>query len=85
MYSFNRTIKVLYAMQLALNLSWPATFFKYKLVGWSLASLIVMDFAVAGIIYLARGNLNIVALLMTPYLAWLLFATYLTWYIWSYN
>jgi tryptophan-rich sensory protein len=80
-----RFIKGLYVIQLILNWSWTALFFRYQLTGFSLIDLVVMDIAVAIIIYLAYVRIRAVSLLMIPYLLWILFATHLNFYIWQYN
>ncbi len=78
-------IKILYIIQLILNWCWMPLFFRYHLTGLSLLNIIIMDFAVSLLIYLAHAKLKSVSLLMTPYLLWILFATHLNYYIWQYN
>ena len=80
-----RLIKNLYLMQLILNWSWTPLFFVHHFTGFSLMVLLVMNVAVAMIIYLAYARISIVSLLMIPYLVWILFATHLNFYIWQYN
>lgn len=80
-----RLIKNLYVMQLILNWSWTPLFFCYHLTGYSLVFLLIMDMAVVMIIYLAYARIRSVSLLMSPYLVWILFATYLNFYIWQHN
>lgn len=79
------SIKSLYIIQLILNWSWTPLFFHYHLAVYSLICLLIMDIIVATIIYLGRIRLKSVSLLMIPYLLWILFATYLNFYIWHYN
>ncbi|MCP5369225.1 MAG: tryptophan-rich sensory protein [Rickettsiaceae bacterium] len=84
----SRTLKIiknLYMLQLILNWSWTPLFFYYHLIGFSLISLAVMDIIVVTIIFFSYNNIRSVSLLMIPYLLWLLFATYLNFYIWQYN
>lgn len=78
-------IKSLYAAQLILNWSWTPLFFRYHLIGSSLMCLLVMDALVAMIVYLTYKKIRSVSFLMIPYLTWILFATYLNFYIWQYN
>jgi benzodiazapine receptor len=78
-------IKTLYVAQLILNWSWTPLFFGLHFTGLSLVVLVAMDILVAMIIWLAYRKIRSVSLLMLPYLAWLLFATYLNLYIWLYN
>ena len=78
-------VKTLYAMQLSLNWSWTSLFFHYHLTGVSLIVLVFMDIAVSMIIYVEYARNRLVSLLMIPYLLWIVFATYLNFYIWYYN
>lgn len=78
-------LKMLYIGQLLLNWSWTPLFFSYHLIGWALILLLCMDFLVAGILYKTHKTLKCVFFLMLPYLVWLLFATYLNFYIWLHN
>lgn len=78
-------IKNLFMIQLILNWSWTPLFFRYHLTGLSFMCILVMDVAVAIIIYLSYSKIRLASLLMTPYLIWILFATYLNFYIWQYN
>ena len=78
-------IKTLYVAQLILNWSWTPLFFYYHLTGLSLVVLIAMDILVGILIFLAYRKMKVVSLLMIPYLSWILFASYLNFYIWWYN
>ena len=78
-------IKTLYLAQLILNWSWTPLFFHYHLTGFSLVVLIAMDILVGALICLAYRKMKAVSLLMIPYLFWILFASYLNFYIWQYN
>ena len=78
-------IKTLYVTQLILNWSWTPLFFGLHLTGISLVVLGTMDILVFALICLAYRKMKAVSLLMIPYLFWILFATYLNFYIWRYN
>ena len=78
-------IKTLYVTQLILNWSWTPLFFHYHLTGLSLVVLGAMDILVCALIGLAYQKIRAVSLLMIPYLSWILFASYLNFYIWWYN
>ncbi|RTK92957.1 MAG: tryptophan-rich sensory protein [Rickettsiales bacterium] len=78
-------IKTLYLAQLILNWSWTPLFFHYHLTGISLVVLGLMDILVVTLIWLACQKMRVVSLLLIPYLFWILFATYLNFYIWHYN
>ncbi len=80
-----RLIKSLYALQLILNWSWTPLFFHYHARGFSLVVLGAMDIVVSMIIYSSYSKIRAVSLLMIPYLAWILFASYLNFYIWQHN
>jgi tryptophan-rich sensory protein len=80
-----RIIKTLYVAQLILNWSWTPLFFHYHLTGLSLVVLGLMDILFATIIWLAYKKMRAASLLMIPYLSWILFASYLNFYIWRYN
>jgi translocator protein len=84
-FSKLRAIKTLYVIQLILNWSWTPLFFCYHLTGVSLLVLSCMDILVGIIIWLAYPKIRAVSLLMAPYLFWILFASYLNFYIWQYN
>ncbi|MDP2193150.1 MAG: TspO/MBR family protein [Alphaproteobacteria bacterium] len=78
-------IKTLYLTQLILNWSWTPLFFGFHLTGLSLVVLVLMDILVCALIFLAYQNMKAASLLMIPYQLWILFATYLNFYIWWYN
>lgn len=86
-HSFRKlsVIKTLYVTQLILNWSWTPLFFHYHLTGLSLVVLGTMDILVFALICLAYRKMKVVSLLTIPYLSWILFASYLNFYIWQYN
>jgi benzodiazapine receptor len=78
-------IKTLYIFHLLLNWSWTPLFFHAHLTGLSFLIVVCMDILVGLIIYLTYPKMRIVSLLMSPYLLWILFASYLNFYVWWYN
>ncbi len=80
-----KTIKTLYIIQLIFNWIWSPLFFSYHLTGVSLFVVSLMDILVGTLIWLAYLKIRSVSLLMIPYLLWILFASYLNFYIWWYN
>ena len=78
-------IKGLYIIQLGLNWMWSFLFFRYHWICVSLIDLVLMDIVVGMIIYLGYVRARLVSLLMLPYLLWIVFATYLNFYILYYN
>jgi translocator protein len=79
------SIKTLYVTQLILNWSWTPLFFGFHLTGLSLVVLGTIDILVFALICLAYRRMKAVSLLIVPYMSWILFATYLNFYIWKYN
>lgn len=80
-----RLIKSLYVMQLILNWSWTPLFFSYHLIGLALICLSLIIILVTSLIIKSYQKINIAALLLMPYLLWLLLAAHLNFYIWQYN
>jgi len=70
---------VMFAIQLALNLAWSPVFFGLHQITAALWVIIALDVAVVVTILLFWRVRKLAALLLLPYLAWVLFATVLTW------
>ena len=70
-----------WGVQLALNLAWTPIFFGLERPGWALAEIVVLFAAVAITIALFRRRSGTAAALLLPYVAWIVFATYLTTHI----
>ena len=68
---------LLFAVQLALNFSWSIVFFRFGSLWGGLLIIVLLDVLVLMMINTFRKIDRIAALLMVPYLLWLLFATYL--------
>ncbi|MBW8755962.1 MAG: tryptophan-rich sensory protein [Sphingomonadales bacterium] len=68
-----------FAVQFVLNLAWSPLFFSGHQILASLVLLGVLDLAVIAAIVLFYRVRPVAALLLLPYLAWILFATLLTW------
>lgn len=68
-----------FVFQLVLNLAWPPLFFTGHQITAALILLAVLDMAVLFTIVKFRAVRPVAALLLLPYLAWILFATYLNW------
>lgn len=75
----------LFALQLALNLGWSVVFFGLQKIGAAVATIIVLDVAVLVTTLAFRTIDRIAALLMMPYLAWMLYATVLNVATWRLN
>jgi benzodiazapine receptor len=74
-----------YAVQLLLNLAWSPLFFGAEQRGWALLDIVVLDVLVAATVVAFWSRNRLAALLLTPYLAWSLFATALNYSVWSLN
>lgn len=70
-----------FVVQLALNLAWSPVFFGAHQITGALVLIVVLDLAVILTIALFWKVRRSAALLMLPYLAWILFATVLTYQI----
>ena len=70
-----------FVVQLVLNLAWSPMFFAYHQITGALALIVLLDLAVIVTIALFWKIRRSAALLMLPYLAWILFASVLTWQI----
>lgn len=68
-----------FGLQLVLNLAWSPLFFGGHQIVAALALLVALDIAVIATIVLFRLVRPVAALLLLPYLGWILFATLLNW------
>lgn len=75
----------LYAVQLLVNLSWTPLFFGLELRGIALAVIVLLDVLVLATIVAFRAVRRSAAVLLLPYLGWILFASALNYSIWTLN
>lgn len=78
-------LKIIYLAQLFLNWLWTPLFFVYHLTGTSLLNIFIMIILVFYIVFHSYKKNLPVAVLLTPYILWIIFAGYLNLYIWLYN
>lgn len=78
-------VKRYYIAQLLLNWSWTPLFFIYHLTAVSLLCIVLITIIAMLITVKIYNKSRLAALLFVPYIVWLLFATYLNYYIWQYN
>jgi benzodiazapine receptor len=72
---------ILFGAQLAINLFWPKLFFDQRLICGSLLNVIVMN-ALVFFTYLEfKKSSALAANLLLPYMAWIILAAYLNFYI----
>ena len=76
---------VIFFVQLAFNFTWTPIFFKARLYFFAFVWLAVLDAMVTALIILNFKINKWSAILLIPYLAWILFATYLNVMIAVYN
>ncbi|RAU99487.1 TspO/MBR family protein [Mycolicibacter senuensis] len=76
---------IAYGVQLALNLAWSPLFFGLGWRGLALVDIVVLDVVVVVTIVAFWKLHRVAALLMLPYLGWILFATALNYSVWSLN
>ena len=75
----------LFALQLVLNLSWSPVFFGWHQVGFALSILAAMTVTTVAMIFVIWRIRVVAALLLYPYLGWLMFAAALTYQILALN
>lgn len=75
----------LFALQLALNLTWTPVFFGMHQVGTALVVILAMLAAAVATTVVFGGIRRTAAWLMVPYLVWIAFAGVLTWRIGQLN
>ncbi len=68
---------VYFIIQLILNLAWSPIFFYFKNIGLALIIVVLLDYFVILTIKRFYSVSKISAILLIPYLLWILFATYL--------
>lgn len=70
---------VAFVVQLVLNLAWTPLFFGARQIEAALMLIVALDLVVIATIALFWRVRPVAGLLLVPYLAWIVFATYLTW------
>lgn len=81
---FNRVIW-LFAINGVLNLMWSYIFFVREFIRLAIVDAAAMGITVLLLIYLIYPRSKWTAVLLLPYLVWVIFATYLNYLIWIYN
>lgn len=75
----------LFYAQLALNALWPWLFFRWRLGGAALVEIVVLLVALLLTVAAFARIHRLAAALLLPYLAWVGYATALTWSVWRRN
>lgn len=76
---------ILFAIQLTVNVSWSLFFFGLKSPGFALLSIAALWLLIAATMFFFARVSRAAALLLLPYLAWVSFASYLNYLIWTLN
>ena len=76
---------VLFAGQLALNLAWSWIFFRRHALGAAFAEILILWAAIGATTLVFFGTRPSAGWLMTPYWAWVSFASFLNGTIWRLN
>lgn len=75
----------LFALQLGLNIVWSWIFFGMHKTGFAFAEIIVLWLAIVATTFTFAHHSKVAAWLMSPYLAWVTFASVLNFTIWRLN
>lgn len=81
----HRKAFVWFGLQLVFNAAWSWFFFEWKSASLAFADILVLVVLVAGTILTFWRARPLAAVLLMPYLVWVLFATALTWAAWHRN
>ena len=81
----NRGYVGLWFLILGLNFLWSPMFFFMESPISGLAIILMLDIAVLSYVILTWSTSRFASIVMIPYLAWLILASYLNFYIWIYN
>ncbi len=75
----------LFLTQLALNFAWSWLFFSQHRIGFALVEVLLLWASILACVVLFRPLSPLASWLMTPYLAWVSFASLLNWGFWHLN
>jgi len=75
----------LFVVQLAANALWSWLFFVWNQGAWAFVEVLLLWVLIALTVAAFRRHSIVAALLLLPYLAWVTFATALTWATWRMN
>lgn len=80
-----RQIMWVFFANAVLNVFWSALFFGWHLLGFAIIEAVILALSVLAIIILAWPRSKAAAVMLMPYFAWVCFAAYLTYCVWSLN
>jgi benzodiazapine receptor len=76
---------VVFVLQLAVNALWSWLFFAWHRGAWALLDVLLLLALIVATVVLFRRVRPLAAWLLWPYLAWVAFASALTWAVWRAN
>lgn len=87
LYLSNNTqkLKVLFTLQVLLNISWNYVFFNMQMIGLGLLIILLLTVLIGYLLIIYGKKLRLINLFILPYLIWLLLASSLNLYIVSNN
>lgn len=80
-----RRILMLFAAHMALNWAWSPVFFVVHALFASYVIILILILTGLALIWMSWPVRRAGALLLVPYLLWLMFAAHLSWFIWTNN
>jgi tryptophan-rich sensory protein len=83
--SRKQTALILFGVQLTLNALWSFVFFEWHLLGWALVEILILWAAIVATLIAFLRIRKAAGWLLVPYLAWVSFASFLTYTIWTLN
>lgn len=78
-------VAIFFLVNLGLNAGWSYLFFGANWLGWALLEAIIMAATILILIIFTWRQVRAAAWLLLPYLAWVSFASYLTYSVWQLN
>jgi tryptophan-rich sensory protein len=76
---------MLFGLHMLVNWAWSFLFFHYHMVDVSFFWIVGLLALVGAIAFIFHGIRPLAAYLLIPYMGWLCFASYLSWYVWQNN
>ena len=80
-----KTVIGLYVANAVLNILWSYIFFDRRKLGWAVVEAVVLAASVVALIVALWSTMRFAAIVLLPYLVWVVFATYLAYNIWASN
>lgn len=81
-----KEVAELFVLNGLLNILWSVLFFGLHLIGWSIVEMFALNLTVLILlVWLWRRHKRAASILLWPYFAWVSFATYLAYTVWTLN